>query len=303
MKKIFIKFFILGQVIIIVAICIYIWNSQNKTVFVQDIKPGVKVINETLAHYYELPRGSVVEPFMSTAPRRATYDINQQGLHDLYDYDEKKRSDVRRIITLGDSFTFGLYIDTADNWTEQLEQLLNQTTCGKYEVINLGVYGYDFRYAYERYFQLGQKYDPDLVIWLFADADRINEALFSKIDTTKQITYETLTQAKKKYMREWNTDEIISYQSAVFEEFNLNFSQNQILFTMPWYSKEFMNSIQHIHKEYPAFSYSKNIEHIVSDKKFLFENDGHPNSKGHDAIAIIVAKEILKKLPPICLGK
>ena len=57
----------------------------------------------------------------------------------------KKNKDTFRIITLGDSFTFGMYINTKDNWTELLEDKLNSDMGCKnismFEVINLGVGG------------------------------------------------------------------------------------------------------------------------------------------------------------------
>ena len=38
-------------------------------------------------------------------------------------------------------------------------------------MLNLGLYGYDIEYAVERFRVRGQKYDPDLIIWLIKDDD------------------------------------------------------------------------------------------------------------------------------------
>jgi lysophospholipase L1-like esterase len=260
-------------------------------------------LHETLKYYYELPKENSVEPFKNTAPRQAKYHINNQGLHDLYDYEEKKKSDVQRIITLGDSFTFGLYIETEDNWTEQLEKTLNQTTCGKYEIINLGVYGYDFRYAYERYVQLGEKFNPDLVIWLFADADRINEELFSRIDKNEKPTYTSLIQAQKEYMKEWSSNRIATYQYSIFRSFSSKYTSKQILFTMPWYSLEFKSMIKLLQEDNSSFFASNGIEEVITKKNLIFENDGHPNREGHRAMANVISQEVLRRLPPVCYTK
>jgi len=74
---------------------------------------------------------------------------------------------------LGDSFTFGSSVKREKNYPATLTRLLNN---GKicpanvsFEVINLGVYGYDLNYALERFKMRGLKYRPDLVIWLIND--------------------------------------------------------------------------------------------------------------------------------------
>lgn len=294
---------VLMQITCIAGLIVYIHTFQEKNIYVNSVRPGEKVVHKSLSYYYELPKNEIVEPFVTSAPRKAVYNINKSGFNDKYDYPEQKGEGVLRIIALGDSFTFGLFVDTTDNWTEIAERLLNSTTCGTYEVINLGVYGYDFRYAFERYKKYGDRLNPDLIIWMFADADRINEELFSRIDKSRPITYTNLAQAKNMYMKNWSVSKVANYQSSIFQSFNSEYKKSSVFYTMPWYSKEFMNSIQQINNTFPAFSYSKTIEHIFSDKKFLFENDGHPNTTGHEAIAKIITKEIIQKLPPLCLSE
>jgi lysophospholipase L1-like esterase len=49
---------------------------------------------------------------------------------------------TRRIVVLGDSFTFGQGVDDETLFTTQLERRLNRGGGGKYEVINAGVPGY-----------------------------------------------------------------------------------------------------------------------------------------------------------------
>lgn len=120
--------------------------------------------------YFEPKPNSVqVDPFPWSATGSATYTINADTLNDLKDYPVEKTKGVYRIITLGDSFTFGLFVNTANNWPSLLENKLNQTArCAqiqRYEVINLGVAAYDIDFAAERYRVRGQKYNPDLVIW------------------------------------------------------------------------------------------------------------------------------------------
>jgi hypothetical protein len=103
-------------------------------------------------------------------PYKVKYTINADGLNERFDYSIEKPDNTFRILTLGDSFTFGLFVDTKDNWTELLEDKLNnelRNTCNykKFEVINLGLSGFDIAYISKRYEDIGAKYKPDLIIF------------------------------------------------------------------------------------------------------------------------------------------
>ena len=67
--------------------------------------------------------------------------INKYGIRNR-EISNPMKSDVRRIIVLGDSFTFASAIDGEDIFTSKLEKILNQNSNEKYEVINAGVEGY-----------------------------------------------------------------------------------------------------------------------------------------------------------------
>lgn len=67
--------------------------------------------------------------------------INKYGIRNRV-ISNPMKSDVRRIIVLGDSFTFASAIDGEDIFTSKLEKILNQNSNEKYEVINAGVEGY-----------------------------------------------------------------------------------------------------------------------------------------------------------------
>lgn len=99
--------------------------------------------------------------------------INSDGFNDLSDYSHTKPKNTIRIIALGNSYTFGLFLPTKKNYTEVLEKELNNQ-CPKdksYEVINLGVPGYALRFSTERFRLKGAKYRPDLIVWLVTDTD------------------------------------------------------------------------------------------------------------------------------------
>ena len=69
--------------------------------------------------------------------------INQMGLRDAHTTPRNPSSPVRRVVVLGDSFTFGQGVDDAALFTTQLERRLNERqTDIRYEAINAGVPGY-----------------------------------------------------------------------------------------------------------------------------------------------------------------
>lgn len=119
--------------------------------------------------FYEPQADAVWVDSEDWLPGKVTYTINHDTLNERYNYAVEKTADTFRILTLGDSFTFGVYVNTDKNYSELLEDALNGPGgCGngkKFEVINLGVIGYDIGYTVERYSVRGVKYDPDLVIW------------------------------------------------------------------------------------------------------------------------------------------
>lgn len=120
-------------------------------------------------HFYEPEPDSTESVEVDWLSYIPTYTINHDGLNERFDYPYEKQPNTFRILTLGDSFTFGVYVDTEDNFSERLEDLLNAQSCSKathFEVINLGVAGYDISYAVERFRKRGVPYRPDLVIWL-----------------------------------------------------------------------------------------------------------------------------------------
>jgi hypothetical protein len=70
-----------------------------------------------------------------------------------------------RILTIGDSFTFGLGVAQWDTWSAKLEQLLRtEYPERRISVVNGGVSGYSARQIRQRFEELLPAVDPDLVI-------------------------------------------------------------------------------------------------------------------------------------------
>jgi len=120
-------------------------------------------------HFYEPKPDTVINDAPDWLPQGVAYTINRDGLNERFDYPAEKPPGAFRIITLGDSFTFGQFVNTSQNYSELLEDRLNATarcrTPTRFEVINLGVGGYDVGYAVQRFSLRGVPYHPDLVVW------------------------------------------------------------------------------------------------------------------------------------------
>jgi lysophospholipase L1-like esterase len=88
--------------------------------------------------------------------------------------DTRRRPGVRRVIALGDSFTWGYKIGSADStWPALLEQQLAQPPDGlPTEVINMAINGFATGNEAEMLRRIGWQFEPDLVIvqWLDNDA-------------------------------------------------------------------------------------------------------------------------------------
>ena len=75
---------------------------------------------------------------------------------------------VRRVLALGDSFTFGHAVEAAEAWPAVLEQLLNARGGARWEVVNAGVGGYGTGQELLLYDELESRLQPDLVVVGFA---------------------------------------------------------------------------------------------------------------------------------------
>ncbi len=184
------------QILIVLLLLTFILKKQ-RAVFSPINKKLVQMAKvDGLKYYYEMSPNETDVADAKWLTHRVENTINNDSLNERYNYFVQKSKGIYRIITLGDSYTFGMNVNTKDNWTELLEDELNKNyLCGnikKYEVINLGVYGYDTQYEIERYKERGQKYDPDLIIWAMFDYDRRLENVQPIVESLNKLTFDQL---------------------------------------------------------------------------------------------------------------
>lgn len=117
---------------------------------------------------YHPTRGWAVRPDVTGMPvfENCTLNTNSRGIRGESEYAYEKPAGKKRILVLGDSFTFGEEVNDTETYAYYLQQLLPGT-----EVINFGVHGYghDQMLLYLR--EEGVKYRPDIVLLGFIDDD------------------------------------------------------------------------------------------------------------------------------------
>lgn len=258
--------------------------------------------------------------------------INSDALNERYDYSIDRPKSVYRIITLGDSFTFGAHVKTENNWVELLENRLNQKpVCGdinKFEVINLGVPGYDIQYAVERYKQRGEKYNPDLILWFLKDDDFYDIAeetqpiiKLQREKAKKEWTYkegghkENLTDlatwtnsATRAINKKYGKEKILSFQKKLLDDFLTTLHARVLIYSLnnknnthlPM-TKEESEIIQGlIRKNRNVFYTNQLLTQYDYTKDSFFPYDTHFNEVGHALLADELFHYLIQKNIVVC---
>lgn len=221
--------------------------------------------------------------------------ITEDGLRDRFVYDTHKPTSTLRIITLGDSHTYGVAIDVEYIYPEVLEDLLNEKPLCEgvqhYEVINLGMHGYDARFSAERFRLAGVRYDPDVVLWYVTtndfdeDKNELERRLFEDEQNGLEITVKRIKLHEQAIRDAYGFDSLEDYQlkgvGAVLEIFAgpvLMASGESMMFPS---TVQKIRLMQEYWGDRLAFTWLFNQ---LEDEE-LIPNDYHPNEAGHRTIA------------------
>lgn len=266
-----------------------------------------------LKYYYELRPNVEFIDQPSWLGYQVKYTSNADGLNERFDYEIEKPSDTFRVITLGDSFTYGIFVDTKDNWPEQLEDLLNNNLLNsyikKFEVINLGMNGFDVPYIVKRYKDIGAKYNPDLIIWFESGSGfvRSNELMKEVIEACREngeiiVPHDFPTKdhycwaiAQKELEDKYPYEEFEKIITDYFDVFYSSINNERVLFftfdandlKTAWKS-----TLEEWKKKYTKIEFLPIIPSIGVLQQTL--SDGHPSVQGHTTIATSIY-EYLKK--------
>ena len=201
-------------------------------------------------------------------------------------------------------------MNTEDNYSEILEDLLNNNlyckNTKKFEVINLGVPGYDIQFSLERFRLRGKKYNPDVVIWLLKndDFDQIANIIKGKMRfSDKQAEEGILTPAEWREMsdktRREMTKELDRKKLYQYQESLLNLMRNEhkkalVIFTSPIYvGEEHQKILENFAHSDENIYFGKAISETITDtENIVSPDDTHPNKRGH----LLIANDLLRYL-------
>lgn len=239
---------------------------------------------------------------------KGVYKINSDGLREEHEYSVDKPVGTYRIITLGDSFTYGVLVDIENIWPKLLEKRLNALNCSgisNFEVTNLGVGGYDTQYAVQRFKLRGQKYNPDLILWFLKDDDFIwiNEIMLknskniekqmkengeydkaTKEGNLEPVWTKMLEEMGEKY-KEIGDEKIIKMQKESLSQLRMYYKGNLVIFTLPTTATKWTDLMKSFANLNSNTFYFNKIRNIYELKATFLPKDGHPNEKGHKIIA------------------
>jgi hypothetical protein len=120
--------------------------------------------------------------------------INSKGLRDR-EYDYRKGEHTKRILCLGDSFTFGYGVSPEEAFPKVLERLLNTDRARHtgWEVINAGVCGSGTAHQLRYFVREGYKYSPDIVLLCICGANDFNDNTMSglyRLEADSLVSYD-----------------------------------------------------------------------------------------------------------------
>lgn len=308
---------ILIETIIILFLLWLIFNKSNVVSISPIPKKYITHPQSDLNYYYEFVPNSKISDKQDWLNYTPVYTINSDGLNETTEYNVKKDQQTVRIVTLGDSHTFGYLVSTPNSYPKQLEKLLNSKNCNnqKFEVINLGMPGYDIEYSVERFKNKGQKYNPDIVLWFLKKDDftELKEKTGPKITyyrdhpnleelkdfTQKGYHYYEVYKANKDLIEELGITKILSLQNSYLNLFT-NFYQGQLLLFSYDDSEinDYEKNIQNYVSSRPRTTFFKGIPPLYKSNN-LHLQEGHPNKDGYKVIAeylfdYLISQKIIK---------
>lgn len=303
------KWFIIPLVIVQVAIVAVLIGgiikkniSSKSSIGLTDKRNIVMVPTQQYLFFFE-PKPSV--NYKDIGVFNAEYTINKDTFNDRYNYSVEKEKGTFRIITIGDSYTFGFHVSTKENWTELLEDKLNKLNSSKikkFEVINLGVIAYDSAYSIERFEKRGKKYSPDLVIWLQVDFLRDTEQIFKEISKMPKFSSLSFTdrligwKKARISLSKKNQKEAKKQQEEVISQLRNITTSKIIIIPEPKMKEELKRSIEKVAdgKNYIYADILRDFHKLHG----VFSNDEHPNQTGHQLIAADIYNYLKKNIIP-----
>ncbi len=302
---------LVSQIILIVIVISAISKkAQSPIMSISPLNSQYLVFNPqpNLKYFYEPKPNSVwkigdafLKELGYPAGFKVNYAINEDGFNQKAKYSLGKPSGIYRIITIGDSFTFGDNVNPDKNYPSQLENILNKNCTNKFQIINLGVSGYDIQYSVERFKLRGQKYNPDLVLWFIISGDfiRISDKQILKstlmhkqiVDTqgylaglSDNMSHASWKKAADQIINELGGQgNVLKLQAKYLRLMNSYYNKKLVTFTLSDTPNNYKNILSDFAKTRPGILFLPDIPTIYNNHDYYL-NDAHPSAEGYSLI-------------------
>ncbi len=104
------------------------------------------------------------------------FKINNHGLRgpDFYKF---KKDEIKRILILGDSVTYGYCVNYSETFSGILHEQLSSSGKLNTEIINAGHNGFNIKDSANYYEKYGKEFDPDIVIIAITASDNTSQSI------------------------------------------------------------------------------------------------------------------------------
>ncbi|HEY4475829.1 MAG TPA: SGNH/GDSL hydrolase family protein [Candidatus Paceibacterota bacterium] len=128
------------------------------------------------------------------------YEINSHGFRGS-EFSVQKPAGTFRIIALGDSTTFGLFVDEAETYYKRLEKMLAKDFAPlklRIEIISAGMPGFTSYQGYQLFKKELRRYDPDMILVYFGITNEFNRSAYTDREYAGMISESPLENLAKK---------------------------------------------------------------------------------------------------------
>ncbi len=225
--------------------------------------------------------------------RRRHIQINSDGFRGR-EYTWKVPEKIERIIVLGDSETFGALLKDEETLPGALEKKLNGLQGEKtYEVLNLGLPGYNTRQQFRILQTKAIQYNPSIVILYYVFNDPI---------IGDQTIFLGNARFSWSYLSTFATWAIKQQQSKSGTLDLYKQSKNIIEFYQALYSSEYFESCKNIIREMADYLKKRNISFILLIAPEIYGyNDfsNYPYKNIHDKLHELSAEDMIHVIDPL----
>jgi hypothetical protein len=176
----------------------------------------------------------------------------------------------------------------------------------KFEVINLGVGGYDIEYIVERFIKRGIKYNPDFIIWPMGywnyskileyiipiKTQKIKEGIPYQIKINNKVEYQATKDAIIEFQNQYPKKDIINYHLSKIDKFLSYDIKTLYIFYSDNIRSEILTIIESIKLKAPTKNHHLVVNISNGDLRLA---DNHPNKYGHEIIANDIYNYLITK--------